>query len=351
MILDKVHFYTGQIIDNYIYASQSFYNGLIRVDLTTNLAEFIGTFPDEKAMSPVLHRFSYLYGKKIFFIPCDANNVSVFDEQNGTIELIPISKYCKDNDNKKCFFVNKNKLWLVPVSGIGSIQIINMDNNDVEVCEIEDTPFYSVNIVKICQDDIFVYFTNCGSGTVFRYNIENENVDEFKTAVTNIFNVSYCRNQIWIMKQVNESIGCICNEEEHSYMIHGDSKHNLLVNTVNYKNGVYIIPYLLEPFIKKETSNDYCEELDISSLGINKFYDYPGAFSYDLIETEKKWILPPYNIDKMITIDKETGIIEAKELAFDKPVELSNLSIRNAFMDNMIMEGLPLDLKTFCEII
>ena len=83
-------------------------------------------------------------------------------------------------------------------------------------------------------------------------------------------------------------------------------------------DGCIVLPEVFLPYLSRTLANTLC----LGRLAANGIDN----------------ATPRVTLHIMITIDKETGIIEAKELAFDKPVELSNLSIRNAFMDNMIME-------------
>lgn len=349
MRLERVHFYTGQIIDNYIYASQSFYNGLIKIDVNTNATSFIGMFPNEKAVTSVLHRFSYLYKNKIFFIPCDAKNVSVFDIDKQSITPISINNSYNGGSGQKCFFVQDNHLWLIPVSGSGNLVVVNMDDYSVTVRESANTIFGGSTITNICQDDKWVYFARGGDNKVIKYDIENGNTYEIESSVSGPHSVSKGRDGVWIMNEKNDSIVFVNEKKETAYMIK-EKKYDLLLNVIDYKDGVYALPHKLENFLRKEKS-DYFEEVDITSLGIKRYYGYQGAFSYDLIESQDTWYLPPYNVDKMVTIDKKSGCIGARKLFFDAPVDIPNEEIKKAVSSGVSSEGMPIDLKTFMEII
>lgn len=350
MILNKVHFYTGQIIDNYIYASQSFYNGLIRIDLKTNQAKYISCFPGEKAVTSVLHRYSLLYGEKIFFIPCFANNVSVFDAKDESIKSIPISIYNKGSDNKKCYYVNGNKLIVVPVSGRGKIISINMDDHSVEILDDKKELLRGTAIIDICKEGNFIFYAKCGSNRLVKYDLEKDKVSEIDTSVTDIQSVSKGREGLWLIRNTNESLCCIKDEKEIIYNLNG-KPHGLLVKTFDFDGGVYAIPYRFDTFLKKENGKNDFEEVDISNLGIKKYYGYPGAFSYDIIEANDNIYIPPYNVNKMLVINKMTGQISARDLLWEEPVDIPNIEIRKTISEELCNEGLPIDLKTFIEII
>lgn len=351
MVLNNVNFYTGQIIDDYIYASQSFYNGLISINLMTNKARFIGRFSAEENMVPVLHRFSYLYKRKIFFIPCDARGISIYDEEKGIISTIPMIDYCRSGNNKKCYFVNGNRLWLIPVSGDGSILIVNMDNNEVEVRDVKETPFYRETILNICQRGERIYFAGHGSDKVIEYDLKKEVTRDIKISVSNIALVAKCKEGICVINQEGKYVCYITQDNEKKYIINNYQKGEQYINLVEYDKGVYIIPYSLGAFLRKKIDEECFEKHDIRYLGIEKCNRFPGVFSYDLIDTDDMWYLPPYNTNKMLTIDKRTGIIEARELVFENPIEISELEIKEIFVKNIGYEGVPIDLKTFISMV
>lgn len=350
MYLDKVSFYTGQIIDNYIYASQAFFNGLIKIDINTNKAILVDRFPNEIMMTPVLHRFSWLYNNKIFFIPCAADNVAVYDGNNDTIISIPINRY-NNGDNVKSFFVNENYLWIIPVSGKGKVIIINMDNYEVEVRDIKDYPFGGSTVVKICQENKWVYFAENGSQCIIKYNVETGEVSRMKSSKGDVYVLSKGRDGLWVIGEKNESLEFFDGEKETSYPIAGKNEFGLFVNVIDFKQGVYAIPYGFERFLKKENNKDFFTEVDISSLNIKKINEYQGTFSFDLIETNDYYYLPPYNVDKMITINKESGVIGARKIVFDEPDSISAKDINCLISGKIINEGIPLYLKSFIEVV
>lgn len=350
MILNTVNFYTGQIIGDYIYASQAFFNGLIRINLKTEKAEYITKFPEESVV-PVLHRFSYLYKNKIFFIPCDAKNLAIYDVDNNSISVIPISQYCKNGDTKSCYFVDDSKLWLIPVSGDGHILIVNMDNNEMEVRDIKTTPFYRRTLLNICQRDKRLYFAGYGTNQVVEYDVKNGTAVKITTTISGISFVSKCRDGVCVINQDGEIAYLTSEDKELDYRINDFERGEQFVNILDYRDGYYLVPYKLGAFLKRGIDDECPEKYDISDLGLEKYYGYPGAFSYDLIEADDKWYLPPYNTNKIVTIDKENGTIEAITLSFDMPVKVNEADLRKTLIENVCSEWMPIDLKSFIEII
>lgn len=346
MILEKVNFYTGRVVDNYIYASMSFFNGLIKINMNTYEADYISKFPNEKMIIPVLHRFSYLYKRNIFFIPCDADNVAVFNVDDVTITNIEISQYTKKTEKQMNYFVVDNMLWLVPVINIGKAIVINMDNYEVESKEMA---FFKGTILNIWQDNNWIYFINNNNGEIISYNVESKEVIKEKTSVYEGSTISKMKDGIWVSNV--DSFLKINNNIRKYYSLKQQNKINMFVNMIDFEGGTYAVPYNFKTFLIKKDDADYFEEVEMRSLQLNKVYSAQSLFSYDLIEVENEWILPNYNINKMIAINKYTGAIDAIELRFEKEIEICDEEIRDYFISEIRNENIPIDLNTYINAI
>lgn len=346
MILEKVNFYTGRVVDNYIYASMSFFNGLIKINMNTYEADYISQFPDEKMITPVLYRFSYLYKRKIFFIPCDADNVAVFNVDDVTITNIKISQYTKHSEKKMNYFVIDNMLWLVPVVNIGKVIVINMDNYKVES---KEKTFFKGTILNIWQDDNWIYFIKNNNGDIISYNVESEQLIKEKARVYDGSTISKMEDGIWVSNA--DSFLRINNNSMKYYSLKQRHKINMFVNMIDFESGIYAIPYDSNNFLMKKDDTDYFEEVEMSSLNLNKVYGVQSMFSYDVIKIGNEWILPNHNINKMLVINKFTGAIDAIELRFEKEIEICDDAIRGYFISEICNENIPIDLNTYINII
>lgn len=92
-------------VDNeYAFGSSSTFNGLFQINMNTGECSYLCLFPDEKIFARRLHAKAFLYKNKVFFVPCAANNISVYDIEENHITTIKI----KDADNKKYPWYLKN---------------------------------------------------------------------------------------------------------------------------------------------------------------------------------------------------------------------------------------------------
>ena len=60
---------SGTLLDNYIWFSNVCSNGLYRVNVDSKDIELVDFFPEEKIDARGLHKKSFAFEKKLFFIP------------------------------------------------------------------------------------------------------------------------------------------------------------------------------------------------------------------------------------------------------------------------------------------
>lgn len=98
MIKEVLEFEAVARIDNeYAYGSSSKFNGLFRINMNTGECSYLQMFPKEKASARRLHTKAFLYENKIFFIPCTAKNISIYDIEKDNITSIEL----KEVDSQK----------------------------------------------------------------------------------------------------------------------------------------------------------------------------------------------------------------------------------------------------------
>ena len=72
------------VIENILYFSDRFSNGLYQLDLDNGECTFIDYFYDEEEKA-WLYFQAYIWGKKIYFIPYLAENIACFDIKSPLI--------------------------------------------------------------------------------------------------------------------------------------------------------------------------------------------------------------------------------------------------------------------------
>jgi len=77
---------------DYAVGSCSLFNGLFRINMNTGECSYLRMFPNEKAFVKRLHTKALLYENKIYFIPCAADYISVYDIEKDSITEIELQK-------------------------------------------------------------------------------------------------------------------------------------------------------------------------------------------------------------------------------------------------------------------
>lgn len=131
------------------YASDYICNGLYRLDTKTDEATFVALFPNEKINAWGLHSFALRVDNKIYFIPANGNNISVFNIDNESIESIrlPLIEQTNKLYQRRYKFIYAlvfdSYIWMIPSLYSGFIRL-SLLNNEITVINdwIPDNGFF-----------------------------------------------------------------------------------------------------------------------------------------------------------------------------------------------------------------
>ena len=106
----------------YYWFSAGDYNALFRMDKKTKKIEYLGSFPNEDILAERLYTTVTEWRGKLYFAPCTACEIGVYDTENNKFEKISIGITFEENDisnikyQKKFVssFINLNTLILMP---------------------------------------------------------------------------------------------------------------------------------------------------------------------------------------------------------------------------------------------
>lgn len=85
----KIPFLAGAKIKNEIYFSAMHMNGLFKYNYETEECSFITVFEGE-CVAPCLHRKAFVCGNEIWFMPCEAKKIAMYDVDKGEMQYYKI---------------------------------------------------------------------------------------------------------------------------------------------------------------------------------------------------------------------------------------------------------------------
>ncbi len=128
---NRMSFYCGCLVGNVIYASNTNYNGLFRINMDTWKVEFVGNFPDERSYQKELHRKVIRIQDELYFIPNKGTCISTYNihtSQFGKITIPGVEGLLEFADA----FVIENRLWMVPKFLKQPLYYIELQNKVVQ---------------------------------------------------------------------------------------------------------------------------------------------------------------------------------------------------------------------------
>lgn len=129
---NKLSFHAFDKIDDFIYFSALNCNGLYRMKIGDNQAEFIDTFPKEKMDIRHLHGAIKAFEGKLYVVPYFGNCLNIFDIKEEKFETIDLTPYIGDVKSK--FYgvqIYERKVILIP-SRAKSIVVYDIDSKGIE---------------------------------------------------------------------------------------------------------------------------------------------------------------------------------------------------------------------------
>lgn len=178
----------------YLWFSAIEYNALFRVDKRNMNIEYVGYFPDEDFFAYRLYTSINEYNGKLFFTPCSAHEIGVYDMKENRFEKINIGISKNDNNTSdikygKKFvsgFIAKGKLILIPccydreviydlTTGIVTTRTELVDYFYTQYKDFTRSPdfqFYLCWFAKKTSELEIVFELHCNLNIIIFYNLE-----------------------------------------------------------------------------------------------------------------------------------------------------------------------------------
>jgi hypothetical protein len=154
----NLHFMDAYQDGIYRYFSAIDCNGLFRMQIGKESAEFLCFFPDEDLNQKYLHRRVFFYKSKLYFTPYRGRGISVYDLSTNEMRFYPIL----DGKAGVCYLSQahliENRILLLPENQSIPFQLFHMEDNTYELQE----NVWS-NITDCLKDCEEILFDSCSS--------------------------------------------------------------------------------------------------------------------------------------------------------------------------------------------
>ena len=347
-------------VDDKLYFSEAYFNGLFVMDLKDFSISFICRFSEEYRGKLLLHGGNAIrYKEVIYFFPACTKRIHYYNfitkEENNIV--IP---FMQDNEEFVVSGVVKkdNKVWLFSANSSNSVFVLDMKENKITKAEALSKMMLSykktTNFIEIPKEG--KAFTYCASDCVLlEINVEKEQIKEHKIQIksVSIVSVNYHNSKFYFTDAVSGDLyelmwsninlrkfvakdtemdfmegipftNC-CFADDNIYMIPCRSKH---VMKINKNTGIM------------EQAFEYPEGFQFLN-NVRTFYKPPIMLIVE-IEHSKVWFYP-YGSNQLLIYDTKSGQVTGKKMT---------IGIDKIFLhDGIMSENSPESLKYFCSSI
>lgn len=349
----NLHFESYIRIENKIYFSEAFFNGLFELDLTDFSVRFVCHFSNEDKHRLLLHSSAAQYENKLFFFPKCSRQIHCYDllNQKEKIVRIPIEE---DQEFLTLKAVQmEGKVWLFSSDPSMNMFVFNMEDQSVDRAELLDKlleqykPLAGVSTVAE-EKKIFTY---CKSKSMLlEIDIERSQIKEHKLATDNmnLYLMGYCAGKFYFQD--------ITTGDFYEWDSRKDSlqKYTVLdlesieIDGLFYSDccfvdgNIYMVPWKNKFVLKEEDgvlkkAFDYQKSFQRCNTG--RTYYEPGVMKACEV-VDNKILFYPYGTNRLFIYDTKTGQVEEKSIT----VEVDNLYPSKG----RIYENILFVLEYFC---
>ena len=301
----NMRFMAGNIVDGILYFSNTFYNGLFKMELTTEKIEFIGTFNEIPLGSSEIHRKCLTYKKWLIFVPNRLNIIHFVNVETAEQKILKIAEDDKHYMSSDAVIVD-DSLYVIPGQKEQPLIIIHLDDdfkidypkriNEWIRAESpnkpDDSVYYSLGAVKR-NNNLFIGL--CCQNRIIQYDFHSEDIKLQKTGVERIRHITNGQKGIWVTDFKGgrvELIGDTTEEyqtgQEYSYRniidtgsnvyaIPGNASH---IGIINEDKSVRMLDY---PEEFKDFETNYADKFFGYTIYRDEIYLFPYAHDNMLV--------------------------------------------------------------------
>jgi hypothetical protein len=204
--------------EHYFWFTAFSFNALFRMDKQTWTAEYMGSFPEEKAVGFRLFHGIVEHKGKLYFAPGSAANIGVYDLASGSFDAIQL-EYTTDalralpfkfnsifQYGDKLFFAGHKYPALVSYdTSTGQIKVLDELTKKLIHIKLYPLDLYFFSGIVI-EDRLYLPF--CCADMIVEFNMHNESykIHKLKSGCTGFVDVLFAGNWIWLTPFCEEKV-------------------------------------------------------------------------------------------------------------------------------------------------
>ena len=301
----------GVKIENCIWGSARWFNGLIKIKLDSMKAEYVCDFPNEDIGAMSLHSKAITKNEKIFFLPGKSRYVHIVDIKTLEIQVIglEIFNYEKEYYAKE----DKKTVYLIPKMVGGDILKLNLETLKMDVLiewkRIEDR-------ININNDFVFLRVAKYNnklklpihnSSEIIIIDVNNQVISVKNATKSKWLGAIDSKNGAWLLSNESPNIYHWNIEEDsikeykHYSIKELDNKKPTFTYGIEMEDKVYFIPSYSYSEIGCIKNNNF------EAIYLYEKYKSKILFAEPFCDENIIWILP-MDSDKLISI--KDGVIQ-----------------------------------------
>ncbi len=155
---------------HYVWFTARNFNGLFKMDANTYKVEFVGQFPDEDAEGYRLYMGINECNGKIYFAPCNAKSIAIYDKEKSSFYSIPLRDDIKDVCEKFSFIITYDKYVCIYGLKVNTIVRIDSQTDAVSYIDISDNSNSVYYTFSCCLYDKKIYSVSPSNNSILCLN-------------------------------------------------------------------------------------------------------------------------------------------------------------------------------------
>lgn len=320
-----LQFACGAIQSNAMWVPSEDHNGLYRIDMLTNKAQYITCFEEEGIFCKELYHRIVLYKDKLFLIPWRAKYIAVYHIKSGEKEyLIPDYESTADLPKFSEAVQYEKYLFLFPAR-VSVIVRLDMETGEMkcfnECCrELEQITYrYATFFNGICEGNK-AWVTSRKSNCLIEFDMKQEENKKYflECSKNELIDIASDGQQFYVLNKAGEVISWEngTNENRVIWKYAGEIDDTPFYRIVWLNDYLWLLPGRENKIVK---INIYCsdqvEELCLPTKYTVRSNEKTRTIDY-MIKNEKILICP-VNADMMLTIDCSSNTVCGQMICLD----------------------------------
>lgn len=324
-------FASGALQEDIIWTADEKHNGLYKVNLVQERAEFITNFEKENLFMQAMYHRVIPYKDKIYLIPWKAERIAVYDIATKELHYLTLDSECEGPYKFSEAMQYKNYLYLFPAYASAIIRM-NLQNEDINYYSLEKLTGWRTAVADYSmflngeRCDNTAWVASRREACMLEFDMEKCHgvLHYMKHDKAELVDVACNKDEVFILN-VNGDVLLWDTEREEEKVVwkyNGDIKGAPFYRIVEMNHYLYLLPGKENKVIKIDLLREYrtkeiffpegwCEK----NIGITKFYDY--------LKQNHRILIYPGNMERLAELDGDKDFIKIK------PIMLSDLEPYN----------------------